>query len=88
MLNLRIIGADTGGMREIDPPHFYSSIVSFAVSGWIIPPASKKIFWLAALAIIMPPTCEPESAPLLIMFSQQSRGTDCETQVGLDATFK
>jgi hypothetical protein len=46
-------------------PHFYSSIASFAVSGWIIPPRAKKIFRLAALAIIIPPTCESESAPLV-----------------------
>jgi hypothetical protein len=48
------IGADTGGDEGIDP-HFYSSIVSFAVSGWIIPPRAKKFVWLAALAIIIPP---------------------------------
>jgi hypothetical protein len=56
------IGADTGGWG-IDPPHFYSSIVSFAVSGGDYPP-EQKIFRLSAFAIIIPPTCESESAPL------------------------
>jgi hypothetical protein len=42
----------------------YESIVSFAVSGGIIPREQKKIFRLATLAIIFPPTCESESEPL------------------------
>jgi hypothetical protein len=38
-----IIGADTGGMGG-SIPHFYSSIFSFAVSGWIITPLQSKKF--------------------------------------------
>jgi hypothetical protein len=34
--------APTPGGRGGSIPHFYSSIVSFAVSGWIIPPRAKK----------------------------------------------
>jgi hypothetical protein len=41
----------------------YESIVSLAVSGGIIPPRAK-IFRLATLVKIIPPTCESESAPL------------------------
>jgi hypothetical protein len=60
--SINSIGADTEGGRGIVPLHFYSSIVSFAVSEWI---RELKIFRLAALAIIIPPTCESESAPLI-----------------------
>jgi hypothetical protein len=35
------IGAETGGEGGIDP-HFYSNIVSFAVSGWTITREQKK----------------------------------------------
>jgi hypothetical protein len=41
---------------------FYSSIVSFAVSGGLSP-INKKFFRLIALAIIIPPICESESVP-------------------------
>jgi hypothetical protein len=34
-------------------------------------PASKKFCWLAALAIIIPPTCESESAPLAVLYHMQ-----------------
>jgi hypothetical protein len=34
--------------------------------GGIIPPRAKKIFRLAALAIFIPLTSEPESAPLIV----------------------
>jgi hypothetical protein len=57
-------GADTGGMGG-SIPHFYSSIVSFAVSGELSSREQKNFFRLAQLAITIPPTCESESAPLL-----------------------
>jgi hypothetical protein len=54
-------------------PHVYSSIVSFAVSGGIIP-REQKNFRLAALAIIIPPICESESAPLVLRHCQSVLG--------------
>ena len=34
--------------------------------GGIIPPQEQKFFWLATLAKLIPPTCESESAPLMV----------------------
>jgi hypothetical protein len=59
------IGADTGGDEEDrSPPTFLPALlVLLFLDG--LSPASKKMFRLAAFAIIIPPTCEPESAPLV-----------------------
>jgi hypothetical protein len=57
--------SDLNSKMQILYVRSYESIVSFAISEGDCPPARKKIFRLAALAIIIPPTCESESAPLL-----------------------
>jgi hypothetical protein len=59
------IGADTGGMEESIPTFIPALLVSLFLGG-LSAPRAKKIFRLAALAIVIPPTCESESAPLYI----------------------
>jgi hypothetical protein len=62
------IGADTGGgMRgSISPLSFHAVLLVLLFLCGLSPREQKKIFRLAALAIIIPPTCESESAPLFV----------------------
>jgi hypothetical protein len=50
---MKIIGADTGGDRGIDPPTFIPTLLVLLFLGGLSP-TSKKFFRLAALAIIIP----------------------------------
>jgi hypothetical protein len=71
-IKYKCIGADTGGDEGDRSPHFYSSIVSFAVSEWIIPPRAKQFFRLAALAIIILPLANLSRRPC----TRASRSSD------------
>jgi hypothetical protein len=54
------------GMGWSTSPHFYSSIVSFAVSGGDYSPASKKFFKVRCASHNYPSLCESESVPLTL----------------------
>jgi hypothetical protein len=51
-------------MGGIDAPTFIPALLVLLFLGGLTPQA-KKVYRLAALALIIPPTCESESAPLL-----------------------
>jgi hypothetical protein len=70
-INMRItaIGAETRGDGGIDPLTFIPALLVLLFLG-DRSPSSKKIFWLAALATIIPLTCESESAPLITTITE------------------
>jgi hypothetical protein len=57
------IGADTGGRMGRSIPTFIPALLVLLFLGGLSP-CEQKFFRLAAFAIIIPPTCESESAPL------------------------